>query len=244
MSLFAGPSRDDRGKLLEEANRARQRGKHTKAIELYRRVLVVEPRSIAVHARLAPLLAVTCQDLDAWTSYRLVAKAHLRAGRAEQALAVYKEATRMLPRQIDAWRAAARIEHRLGRDGDAFETLVEGRRWFSGHPYQAHAIALLRIAHDIAPWSHDVTLDLARLLARAQQRFEALDLLDQLATRPDPQLRLRVTATRFKLTGSMRDFWAWLRIAFSLGPVGSSTPGEREASFAIARSTAGGNESG
>jgi len=212
MSLLAVPTRTDRHRLLEEANRARTRGRRSRAIELYRRLLVVEPRNPDVHARLAPLLAADCQDLDAWSSYRLVAKAHLRARRPEQALAVYKEATRALPRQIDAWRGAARLEHKLGREGDAFETLVEGRRWFSGQPYQAHAIALLRIAHEIAPWSHDVTLDLARLLARAQQRFEALHLLDQLGTRGDPELRRRVAASRFKLTGSPRDLWECVRL--------------------------------
>ena len=39
-------------------------------------------------------------------------------------------------------------EDRLGREGDAFETLVEGRRYFTGQPYAAHAISLLRAAHE------------------------------------------------------------------------------------------------
>ena len=71
--------RFDREVLLEQASRARSKRNWRRAIALYRELLAVEPNSIELHERIAPLLAATRQEFDAWNSYRVVA--HARAPR-------------------------------------------------------------------------------------------------------------------------------------------------------------------
>ena len=65
----------------------------------YRQVLAAEPNSVEIHERLAPLLAATRQDFDAWNSYRAVAHAALREGREDRAIAVFREAAHALPQE-------------------------------------------------------------------------------------------------------------------------------------------------
>ena len=73
--------RFDRDEILEQASRARSRRQWRRAISLYRELLALEPNSVELHERLAPLLAQTHQEFDAWNSYRAIAHAALREGR-------------------------------------------------------------------------------------------------------------------------------------------------------------------
>jgi hypothetical protein len=60
--------RFDREVLLEQASRARSKRNWRRAIALYRELLAVEPNSVELHERIAPLLAATRQEFDAWNS--------------------------------------------------------------------------------------------------------------------------------------------------------------------------------
>ena len=51
----------DRSRLLRRAAGAQTKGRRKKAIELYRKVLAVEPNDAQVHRKIAPLLAETKQ---------------------------------------------------------------------------------------------------------------------------------------------------------------------------------------
>jgi pentatricopeptide repeat protein len=134
----------DRSRILDAASRARARKQRRRAIELYRWVLAVEPQNVEIHARLAPLLAETRQGFDAWGSYKAVARALLRQGQPDKALAVYREATLKLPREDQAWLAVARLQHKRGNPRDALDTLVEGSRNFRSARLRSRAIQLLR----------------------------------------------------------------------------------------------------
>jgi len=94
--------RFDREVLLEQASRARSKRNWRRAIALYRELLAVEPNSVELHERLAPLLAATRQEFDAWNSYRIVAHAALREGREDRAIAIFREATHALPQEIQS----------------------------------------------------------------------------------------------------------------------------------------------
>ena len=211
MSIFSARESYDRKHILDAAARARTRGRHKKAVELYRRLLVMERENPEIHARIAPLLATTGQDLDAWASYRVAARALIAGRRPEQALALYKEATRLLPHQIEAWKTTAQLQLKLGRKREAFETLLEGRRHFDTALSTSHSVSLLRLAHSIEPWHPQVILDLSRCLARSEQRFEALHLLDELAGRCEGSELRRIAAARFRMTGAVADLWRWMR---------------------------------
>jgi len=201
----------DRALILEAAAQARARKKRRKAIALYRRVLAVERHNAELHARIAPLLAETGQRFDAWVSYRIVAQASLREGRGDKALAVYREAAALLPREIQTWQAMARLQVKRRRPREAVEILIEGAGQFRARWHWPEAIQLLRHAHEIAPWDFEVVSELARLLARSDQREEARRLLEGLEQRSRGERLRRVYAAQFRLGGDLRYAWLWLR---------------------------------
>ena len=215
MGILSGRTTYDRKQILRAAAQARAKGKHKKAAELYRQVLAVEPENAELHARIAPHLALTCQDYDAWQSYRIAAHAHVFAKRPERALAVYRDAARLLPRQIDAWKAIAKLEVRLGRKREALEVLLAGRRHFTGASYRAQAVSLLRLARQIEPWDPVILLDLSRTLASNDQGYEALMILEQLAARSEGGDLARVRGAQWRITHSIGHAWQWLHATWS-----------------------------
>ena len=155
----------------------------------------MERSNADLHAKLAPLLSETGQTFDAWQSYRAVAHAALREGREDRALGVYREATQLLPREIEAWQGVARILCKRGEEAEAVEVLVEGSRQFRSPFLRPQAIHLLRRARSIEPWNGVVVLELAEHLGRADQREEARLLLCELAMRCSGSM-LRQRASR------------------------------------------------
>lgn len=221
-----GAAARDREALLEEGARARNRGRRRRAIAAYRHALALERGNVEIHARLAPLLAETGQDFDAWQSFRACAQAALRSGREDRVLAIYREAARLLPREIQAWQGAARQLARLGEERAAVETLIEGSLYFRSPFLLPQAIHLLRRARTIDPWHFQTVLELANLLRRSEQREEARLLLEALAARTR-DLRLRVVrAAQFRLDPRPASLWRWLRepTAPVAAPAGAPAP--------------------
>lgn len=207
----------DRSRILDAAARARARKKRARAIELYRQVLCMEPQNVELHAKLAPLLAETGQDFDAWCSFKTVARACLREGYADKALAVYREATLFLPREVDAWLAVARLQHKADRAREAVETLLEGSRNFRTRWLRPHSIHLLRLARELEPWNFEVVLELARLLAGSQQKAEACFLLEGLAERSSGERLRRVRAAQLRISPTPASLWTLLADALRGG---------------------------
>ena len=201
---------NDRAQFLEQAARARSKRQHRRAIALYRQVLAGERSSIDIHEKLAPLLAETGQTFDAWNSYRVIAQAALREGRDDRAIAVYREATRALPQEIQAWQGLARLLAKRSDPSGAVEALVEGSRQFTGHYLRPQAIHLLRRARSISPWDFETVLELARHLGRTDQTIEARMLLEGLLERCEPWRRNRVRAAQLSVEPGPRALWAWL----------------------------------
>jgi tetratricopeptide (TPR) repeat protein len=202
--------RFDRAELLEQASRARSKRNWRRAIALYRQILAVEPNSVEIHERIAPLLAATRQEFDAWNSYRAVAHAALREGREDRAIAVFREATRALPQEIQAWQGLARLLVRQSEPDAAIEVLLEGSRQFRSHFHRPQAIHLLRRARAIDPWHFETVLELALHLGRLDQQHEAALLLEGLAERcSDRQLR-RVRAAALTVSPGARSLVRWL----------------------------------
>jgi tetratricopeptide (TPR) repeat protein len=205
----------DRKWLLAEAEKARSRGRRRRAISFYRRVLAAEPHDPHLHARVAPLLAATGRRFDAWQSYRQATHVHLKNKSREEALTLYREATKVLPTQFEAWQWVAKLELELGRGDCALNTLLEGRAKFRSRRRRAEAIALLREAKNIDPGRVDVVLDLARLLRRSGQSPEAQWILEQLAEKLDRRNLRLVRGAQWRIEPSLKNSWNWLRAAFA-----------------------------
>ena len=212
----------DRKWLLAAAEKARIRGRRRRAISFYRRILAAEPHDPHLHARVAPLLAATGKRFDAWQSYRQAAQVHLKNKGREEALALYREATKTLPMRIEAWQWVAKLELERGRGDCALSALLEGRAKLRSRRYRAEAIALLREARSIEPWRIDIVLDLVRLLRRSGQSPEAQWILGQLAEKLGGRDLRIVRGAQWRIEPSLKNSWNWLRAAFTAQKSGSS----------------------
>jgi len=205
----------DRKWLLAEAEKARIRGQKRRAISFYRRILAAEPHEPSLHARIAPLLAATGQRFDAWQSYRHAAQAHLKTDNRDQGLALFRDATKALPHQVEAWQWVAKLELKRGARDAAIGALLEGRTKFRSRRSRPEAIALLREARSIEPWRLDVVLDLVRLLRRSGQSPEAQWILRQLAEKTEGRELRIVRGAQWRIEPSLKHSWYWLRAAFA-----------------------------
>jgi len=205
----------DRKWLLAEAEKARIRGQKRRAISFYRRILAAEPHEPSLHARIAPLLAATGQRFDAWRSYRNAAQAHLKNDNRDQGLALFRDATKALPHQVEAWQWVAKLELKRGARDAAIGALLEGRTKFRSRRSRPEAIALLREARGIDEWRLDIALDLARLLRRSRQVHEAQWMLGRLAERVSGRDLRIVRGAQWRIEPSLKHSWNWLRATFA-----------------------------
>ncbi|MCH7644851.1 MAG: hypothetical protein IH974_08435 [Myxococcales bacterium] len=215
MGLMRRRPEYDRKWLLAEAENARARGRRRRAISFYRRILAAEPHNPELHARVAPLLAATGKRFDAWQSYRQAAEAHLKNQSRDEALALYREATKILPRQFEAWQWVAKLELARGRNNAALSALLEGRSRFRSRRRRPEAIVLLREAKSIDASRIDIVLDLARLLRRSGQSPEAQWILAQLGERMSGRDLRIVRGAQWRIEPSLKHSWNWLRAAFA-----------------------------
>lgn len=218
MALLRREPPYDRSRLLEEASRARMKRRRRRAIRLYRRVLAVEPENGELHAKLAPLLAETGQPFDAWESYDAAGRHLLREGRLDRALGLYREAARLLPERLVAWKTIAALEHRRGRSGEAVAVLLEGRRHFRRRSSLPEAVHLLRQVREIEAWHVECVLDLARLLAVSDRSEEARRLLLELLDHVPEHRERPVCGALLRLDITPGNLWRWLRAAMVRKP--------------------------
>jgi tetratricopeptide (TPR) repeat protein len=209
--LFGRKRRYDRSRLLADAARAQRKGKLRKAAGLYREVLAAEPGNVDLERKLAPLLARTGQQAEAWTSYRRSAEGLATHGFVERAIGVYREAAQQLPREGQVWLALAELELKRGRRADAVEALATGARGLRTRRERQEAIRLLERAHELDPGAFEVGFDLAGRLAQAGQRKRALGLLEELAVNETGAGLRRVRGRQLRIAPGPRAVWRWIR---------------------------------
>ncbi|TFG96634.1 MAG: tetratricopeptide repeat protein [Myxococcales bacterium] len=215
------------GQLLAEANRARHRRQDRRAIALYRRILLEDPRHLEAALRVAPLLASQGEAFAAWQLYRMAAAELHRARRVDACLAVLRDACRCVPHEYDVWRLRAELEQKLGREEDAYDTLLEGAQHFDRPHTAMQAIALLTRARAIEPRDPEVALDLARLYVRTGLIESALTLLAALAPCVQGRVLRRVRGLQWRVTLSFYHAWRWLAASWR------EARGERDASAGV-----------
>lgn len=204
----------DRIETLAAADRARASGKLKKAVQLYRKVLAVDPGDVVVHGRLAPLLARTGERGAALASFEMAAKGHVKSGFLDRAAAVYVQAAECFPRQASVWEELARLHQLRGRRADAVRALLDGGQSLGESPRtRADGVRLLRSALELEPWHLDSCLALAGLLARTGERIEALALVEGVASRVRGRGLRRARAALFRLSPTPGNGWRWLRSA-------------------------------
>lgn len=207
---FAGRRKSyDRARILSQAERARRRGREAKAIELYRRVLAVEPENVHLHRKVAPLLVRCGQPEEAWRCYRFAVKTLAGRGFEAHATGLLRGAAAQLPENRDVWIALADRIRKEGRLVDAKGVLLTGRAHFCRRRHRRDAIELLARAEALDPDDLTVGLDLARLLARCSDRARALQILERLAS-SEPTRQRRIYFERFRVAPNLHSLTDWL----------------------------------
>jgi tetratricopeptide (TPR) repeat protein len=201
----------DRTRILAAAAKARRTRRYKKALELYRRVLEVEPENPDVLRRVAPLLAKTKQPTEAWVTYQRAAERLVERGFVDQGIGVYREAASYLPKEVGVWQALADLELERKRAADAVKTLLEGRQHFRSKRFRRQCIDLLIRARKIAPSHFKVNFDLAGQLAKSGARDRAVRVLEELLPHAHRGQRRRIRARLFWISPAPGAAWRWLR---------------------------------
>jgi tetratricopeptide (TPR) repeat protein len=200
-----------RREVVAAADLARARGRRGKAIAGYRRALEVDPEDLAVHAKIAPLLAVSGEREAALRSFRSAADGQARAGFHERALALFIHASEHYPDEEGLWPEIARLHLQRGRRAEAVSALTAGGWRLSLLRRFEVAERVLRLAVQLDPEDADAQVILARALARAGRRGEALRLLEAIAARVGGRRRTAVHGVMFRVAPSPRRLWTWVR---------------------------------
>jgi tetratricopeptide (TPR) repeat protein len=200
-----------RREVVAAADLDRARGRRTRAIAGYRRALAEDPDDLAVHAKIAPLLAAGGERAAALQSFRAAADGQARAGFHERALALLIHAAEHFPDEEPLWPDIARLHLQRGRRAEAVSALTAGGWRLCLLRRLDVAERVLRLAVDLDPADSDAQVILARILARAGRRDEALRLLDAVLRRERGRRRTAVRGVMFRIAPSPGRLWGWLR---------------------------------
>jgi hypothetical protein len=181
----------------------------------YQQVLDVEPDNADLHVKVAPLLMQSGDERGAWESYTFAARAYLRVGYDQKALAVFRLAARHFPRSVTIWEDIATIHETRGRRRDAVNALFEGAAQFRSDTVIETGIRLMLRAFNLEPYQPDVTLRFAEMLVQSGRVPQARSMLSDLRKRADRPLLLRISWTELKLFPAWNTLTAWLRQAFA-----------------------------
>lgn len=203
----------DRTELVAVADRARARGRIKKAIAGYRKALEIAPGDLAIHARLAPLLARRRLKAEAMESFALAADGQLKAGFIDRAVSLRRQAAETFPEEYPLWQELTRLHLLRDRRADAVAALRAGGQRLLRSRHREVGVQVLRRALEIEPGQVEVTLLLARLLARCGRKAEALPLLDALDARAGGAVLRRARRLAFRLSPTPRRLWRWAKAA-------------------------------
>lgn len=202
----------DRESCLDAAAKAQARGRLSKAVDHYRKVLEADPEDHLIHAKVAPLLARMKKFEESWDSFKIAASRHFASGFGNKAIGIYSQAARFMPRNPEVWEAMAHVYVQQGKRADAVATLYKGHGFFSHGPHKDRAIAMLRKAFALEPWNFAVTFDLAGLVKK-QDPVEALGLLEGLSARAEGRDLRKVRSAMFRAEPSFTMAWMWFKTA-------------------------------
>jgi tetratricopeptide (TPR) repeat protein len=167
---------EDKAVLIKTAYSYYQKGDWDRAIEEYHKLADLDPKDLNVHNMLADIYAKKGDLPEALQQYDLVAQGFDEKNQIDKVLQVYKRMLKLVPGD-PALSAAVQslVEKYLVRARDIEETET------------SKAAEIYRSILRAEPSRLDATFQLARLLMKSGQKFEAIEALMNLAAVLDPE---------------------------------------------------------
>ncbi len=157
---------DDRKQLLDQADRALQRGDHAGAAALYRKLYIAAPADFNVAQKLGDALARAGQENEAREIFLRLADAWWKEGLRPRSLAALRRATKLGPADLEL---VSRLGQRLVEQGlvaDAREPLLDAARLAENAGDVTRGLVLLEQVAKLFPRDIGARESLARLADR------------------------------------------------------------------------------
>lgn len=188
--------------LDEVATRLQRQQRDTEAIEIFRRIVALDPTNPLPHLRLAEALSRTRDADGAVSEFSVAAALLVKLGRRDDALKVLERLLHHRPEPAQA-RLAAELYLARSTQPDAMQALAKLQICFQANPKDLTTLDLLAKAFVLlgqAKKGIEVQKEMARI-ARDQQRLDIFsELVDKLLTvSPDDEAVLQLAASRDEL---------------------------------------------
>lgn len=167
---------EDKAVLIKTAYSYYQKGDWDRAIEEYHKLADLDPKDLNVHNMLADIYAKKGDVQEALQQYDLVAQGFDQKNQVDKVLQVYRRMLKLVPNDPDLLNAVKNlIDKYLARAGQ-LEDVDPGK-----------SAEIYRFVLKTEPARIDAHFQLARLLAKNGQKFEAVESLMNLLTNLDPE---------------------------------------------------------
>lgn len=163
---------DDRRTLLDQADRALNRGDMAQAASAYRKLVALSPNDPALLQRLGDALARAGQELEARDVFRQLADEYWKSGLRPRAMAALRRAVRLGPPDRSLLTALGQRLLEQGLTADAREPLLEAGRLAEAAEDKPAAAEAYRQVADLLPKDAACREGLVRLADRSGSAAE------------------------------------------------------------------------
>lgn len=167
---------EDKAVLIKTAYSYYQKGDWDRAIEEYHKLADLDPKDLNVHNMLADIYAKKGDVQEALQQYDLVAQGFDQKNQVDKVLQVYKRMLKLVPNDPDLLNAVKNLVDKY---------LARAAQLESEDP--AKAIEIYRFVLKTESTRVDAHFQLARLLAKTGQKFEAVESLMSLVASLDSE---------------------------------------------------------
>lgn len=166
---------EDRSVLIKTAYAYYQRGDWDRALEEYHKLVELDPGDLNVLNILADIYAKKGDVKEAFRQYDLVAQGYDQKNQVDKVLQVYKRMVKLAPANLELQTAVKNlIQKYLDRAAQLEESDPD------------RVIEIYRSILKAEPNRFDATVRMSKALVRKQQKFQAVELLLNLAETLDP----------------------------------------------------------
>ncbi|MGB8930587.1 MAG: tetratricopeptide repeat protein, partial [Anaeromyxobacteraceae bacterium] len=186
----------DKNKIIAEATKLVQKGALDKAIRTYERILAEDPKDVRIVLKVGELHQKLRNDAAAAEAFRRVAEIYSDQGFFLKAVAVFKQASKLAPGDLEVNEKLAALNQQLGLMSEAMGQLQLVAAAYEKAGDQERLLDVLKRMVALDPDNIASSIKLGELHARASQPAAALEHFERAAeylkahSRPDEWLKV------------------------------------------------------